>query len=74
MSVDGPLVFAGAPALETFIATKAVAVTFGADARSRRLALHRACEPAVLAAPGVALKAIAESASTDAAAMCESSS
>ena len=44
------LVLAGAPALETFIAKKVVAVTFGADARSRRLALRLACEPAVDAA------------------------
>ena len=47
--VNGALVFAGARTLisKTFIVAKAVAMAFGADARSRRLALRVAREAAI---------------------------
>ncbi len=52
LSVNGALVFAGVRALisKTFIVAKAVAIAFGADARSRRLALRVACEAAIRSA------------------------
>jgi hypothetical protein len=52
LSVERTLVFAGARTLisKAFIVAKAVAIAFGTDARSCRLALRVACEAAICSA------------------------